>query len=50
MDINTEAYLPVTLSLIKLYAKSLWHTFQGGENGLDLWGYDEDKSILVPRF
>lgn len=50
MDINTEAYLPVTLSLIKLYAKSLWHTFQGGGNGLDIWGYDEDKSRFMMGF
>lgn len=49
MDINTEAYLPVTLSLIKLYAKSLWHTFQGGGNGLDIWGYDEDKMSVSER-
>ncbi|KAL4079286.1 hypothetical protein J3A83DRAFT_4208580 [Scleroderma citrinum] len=49
MEINAEAYLPVALSLLKLYAKSLWHTFQGGENGLDIWGYDEDKMSVSER-
>ncbi|KAI6116041.1 hypothetical protein F5141DRAFT_1001560 [Pisolithus sp. B1] len=44
LEINSEAYLPVLLSLIKLHARSLWHTLQGGENGLKLWGYDEDRS------
>ena len=43
LETNSEAYLPVLLSLIKLYARSIWHTLQGGQNGLSLWGYDEDK-------
>ena len=43
LETNSEAYLPVLLSLIKLYARSFWHTLQGGQNGLSLWGYDEDK-------
>ncbi|KAF8550928.1 HCP-like protein [Imleria badia] len=46
LETNSEAYLPVLLSLIKLYARSIWHTLQGGQNGLSLWGYDEDKSNL----
>lgn len=33
------------LSLIKLYARSIWHTLQGGQNGLSLWGHDEDKCM-----
>ncbi|KAI6007730.1 hypothetical protein F5J12DRAFT_905581 [Pisolithus orientalis] len=49
LDINSEAYLPVLLSLIKLHARSLWHTLQGGENGLKLWGYDEDKMSVSER-
>jgi len=32
LDTNTEAYLPVMLSLCKLYAKSLWYTLSGGSN------------------
>lgn len=41
LDTNTEAYLPVMLSLCKLYAKSLWYTMSGGSNkGLLLWGND----------
>ena len=37
LETNSEAYLPVTLSLIRLYARSLWHTICGGENGLSFW-------------
>ncbi|KAF9228392.1 HCP-like protein [Gyrodon lividus] len=46
LETNSEAYLPVLLSLIKLYTRSIWHTLQGGKNGLSLWSYDEDKSSL----
>ncbi|KAH0829180.1 hypothetical protein J3R83DRAFT_2728 [Lanmaoa asiatica] len=49
LETNSEAYLPVLLSLIKLYARSFWHTLQGGQNGLALWGYDEDKLSLQER-
>ncbi|KAH7926991.1 HCP-like protein [Leucogyrophana mollusca] len=42
LETNSEAYLPVTLSILKLYARSIWHTLQGGKNGLHLWSYDED--------
>jgi len=39
LDTNTEAYLPVILSLCKLYAKSLWYTLSGGRDKvLTLWG------------
>ncbi|KAI0665661.1 HCP-like protein [Trametes maxima] len=41
-DTNDEAYLPVLLSLIKLHARSFWHTLMGGENGLSFWEGDED--------
>lgn len=41
LDTNTEAALPVLLSLYKLYAKSLWYTVSGGSNkSLLLWGND----------
>lgn len=53
LETNSEAYLPVLLSMLKLYAKSVWHTLRGGKNGLSLWGYDEDKctvsSLLLYR-
>ncbi|KIJ65896.1 hypothetical protein HYDPIDRAFT_27117 [Hydnomerulius pinastri MD-312] len=49
LETNSEAYLPVLLSLVKLYARSLWHTLQGGQNGLDLWNYDEDKLSVSER-
>lgn len=43
LDTNTEAYLPVILSLCKLYAKSLWYTLSGGrDHGLTLWGGEDD--------
>ncbi|KAF8622649.1 hypothetical protein AX15_006760 [Amanita polypyramis BW_CC] len=37
LETNTEAYLPIMLSLAKLYAKSLWHTLTGGTGGLSVW-------------
>ncbi|KAF8141254.1 hypothetical protein EV363DRAFT_1425394 [Boletus edulis] len=49
LETNSEAYLPVLLSLIKLYAKSIWHTLQGGQDGLSLWGYDEDRLSVAER-
>lgn len=45
---NSEAYVPVLLSLMKLYARSLWYTLQGGKDGLNLWTYDEDKRVAYP--
>ncbi|KAI0079287.1 HCP-like protein [Panus rudis PR-1116 ss-1] len=43
LAINQEAYLPVLLSLVKLYARSVWHTLLGGSNGLSLWGHDTES-------
>lgn len=37
LQTNVEAYLPVMLSLFRLHAHSLWHTFIGREGGLSLW-------------
>ncbi|EJD08119.1 HCP-like protein, partial [Fomitiporia mediterranea MF3/22] len=37
LETNSEAYLPVVLSLIKLHVRSFWHTLTGGQNGLSLW-------------
>jgi SEL1 protein len=44
LETNAEAYLPVTISLIKLHARSIWHTLTGGKNGLDLWSFDEQTN------
>lgn len=44
LETNAEAYLPVTISLIKLYARSIWHTLMGGKNGLDLWNFEDQTS------
>ncbi|THH03210.1 hypothetical protein EW146_g10487, partial [Bondarzewia mesenterica] len=41
LEANSEAYLPVTLSLAKLYARSIWHTITGGKDGLSLWEYED---------
>ena len=41
-ETNSEAYLPVLLSLGKLYIHSIWHTLMGGEDGLNIW-YPEDE-------
>ncbi|KAI0034697.1 HCP-like protein [Vararia minispora EC-137] len=42
LETNQEAYLPVTLALFKLYARSIWHTLMGGTGGLNLWAPDEE--------
>ncbi|KAF8891764.1 hypothetical protein BD779DRAFT_1643181 [Infundibulicybe gibba] len=42
LETNSEAYLPVTLSLGKLYLRSIWHTLMGGKDGLSIWGGDEE--------
>ncbi|OAX43674.1 HCP-like protein [Rhizopogon vinicolor AM-OR11-026] len=49
LEANSEAYVPVVLSLMKLYARSLWYTLQGGKDGLNLWTYDEDKLSVAER-
>jgi SEL1 protein len=41
LETNAEAYLPATISLIKLHLRSIWHTLMGGKNGLDLWNFDD---------
>jgi SEL1 protein len=41
LETNQEAYLPVTLALLRLYARSAWHTLMGGQGGLNLWAPDE---------
>ena len=41
LETNSEAYVPVMLSLIKLHAKSLWHTLLGGEDNLNLWTFED---------
>jgi SEL1 protein len=44
LDTNIEAYLPVTLSLFRLHARSLWHILTGREGGLSLWSSNEVES------
>ncbi|KAG8979563.1 ERAD-associated protein [Tulasnella sp. 427] len=44
LETNHEASLPVTLSLIKLYARSIWHILTGGsQNSLNLFLGDPDS-------
>ncbi|KAA1470562.1 HCP-like protein [Dentipellis sp. KUC8613] len=43
LETNAEAYLPVTLSLLKLHARSFWHTLTGGKDGLSIWESEEDS-------
>ncbi|KAF8325879.1 uncharacterized protein EI90DRAFT_3146653 [Cantharellus anzutake] len=44
LETNSEAYLPVVLSVVKLYTRSLWHTLAGGrDKGLILWGKDNTE-------
>lgn len=42
METNSEAYIPVMASLIKLYARSFWHTLTGGEGGLSIFSSEDD--------
>ncbi|KAL1681892.1 hypothetical protein EV122DRAFT_260478 [Schizophyllum commune] len=42
LETNSEAYVPVLLSLIRLYARSMWHTLQGGKGGLNLWEWEDE--------
>ncbi|KAI0302368.1 hypothetical protein B0F90DRAFT_1809833 [Multifurca ochricompacta] len=44
LETNVEAYLPATLSLFRLHARSLWHTLTGREGGLTLWSNDDDAN------
>ncbi|KAI0002186.1 HCP-like protein [Russula compacta] len=44
LETNVEAYLPVTLSLFRLHARSLWHTLTGREGGLSIWSNNEVDS------
>ncbi|KAJ6593532.1 HCP-like protein [Mycena capillaripes] len=48
LETNAEASFPVYLSLIKLYARSIWHTLMGGEGGLNLWTLD-DEELSPPK-
>lgn len=49
LETNEEAYLPVIISLIKLHARSLWHTLRGGKNGLNMWNLQEEISRSILR-
>ncbi|EEB99372.1 hypothetical protein MPER_00962, partial [Moniliophthora perniciosa FA553] len=44
LETNSEAYLPVLISLAKLYMKSIWHTLLGRDGGLSIWSLDEEES------
>lgn len=47
LETNSEAYLPVILSLGKLYMRSIWHTLMGGQGGLNLWGDDDEETSKI---
>ncbi|KZT72333.1 HCP-like protein [Daedalea quercina L-15889] len=44
LETNSEASVPVSISLLKLHARSLWRTLTGRPGGLDLWGNEEDEN------
>ncbi|KAJ7072634.1 hypothetical protein C8F01DRAFT_1104732 [Mycena amicta] len=46
LETNGESSFPVYLSLLKLYARSIWHTVTGGQGGLNLWNWDDDEAEL----
>ncbi|PPQ88450.1 hypothetical protein CVT25_011576 [Psilocybe cyanescens] len=50
LETNSEAYLPVILSLGKLYMRSIWHTLMGGQGGLNLWGDDDEETSKILCF
>lgn len=42
LETNFEAYLPVTLSLVRLYMRSFWYSLTGGtEKNMIIWGIDD---------
>lgn len=41
VETNSEADIPILLSLAKLYLRSLWHSLRNEENGLSVW-FEED--------
>ncbi|KAJ7076842.1 hypothetical protein B0H15DRAFT_892952 [Mycena belliarum] len=43
LETNSEASFPVYLSLVKLYARSIWHTLMGGKGGLNIWTLDDEE-------
>ncbi|KAH8087852.1 HCP-like protein [Cristinia sonorae] len=46
LQTNPEAYLPVTIALIKLYLKSFWSIATGGPEGLNLWQSSGEEVLL----
>ncbi|KZT01467.1 HCP-like protein [Laetiporus sulphureus 93-53] len=44
-ETNSESYLPVLMSLVKLHLRSIWHTLMGGTGGLSIWGDDDADTI-----
>ena len=42
LETNAEAYIPVTLALVKLHARSLWYALFGGPENMNLWHYTEE--------
>src|SRR6266404_574584 len=45
LETNVEAYLPVTLSLFRLHARSIWYILTGRDGGR-LWSRDADHGKL----
>lgn len=43
LETNSEAYLPVILSLGKLYLRSFWHTLMGGKGGVNIWSPSDNE-------
>ncbi|KAH9922080.1 HCP-like protein [Fomitopsis serialis] len=44
LETNSEASVPVSISLLKLHARSLWRTLTGRSGGLSIWGEDDEES------
>ncbi|KAH9833995.1 HCP-like protein [Rhodofomes roseus] len=44
LETNSEASMPVSISLLKLHARSLWRTLTGRSGGLSIWGDDDDEN------
>jgi SEL1 protein len=43
LETNSEAYVPVMLSLGKLYLRSFWHTLMGGKGGVSIWNANNEE-------
>ncbi|KAI0041352.1 HCP-like protein [Auriscalpium vulgare] len=47
LETNLEAYLPITLSLFRLYCRSLYHALRGDRGDLNIWSSVDDADVTT---